>query len=271
MNTRQKLTLGIAAIFMVTLTIVGVTYAYFFTRVENVGDDTTDVTASTATISSINYWEQSATPIELGPNALPGDTAENKLFGAANPNEAAGTFRIALTNTPGAVEFLHSSTEKAITSFNEACYIAGVDTDTTDDSACRIATTYQGEGEDRVPVNASYYDNIVFTLYEADDNGDLIYVDGNGDVVANPEDGTPKLAEDDNKNTFENVKVKYLATVNSEQFLTDASGNVATFTVAAGQTKKFVLKVSYLNKTETGKNNQNLEFDADLTIRVTIK
>ena len=40
MSTRQKLTLGIAAIFMVTLTIIGVTYAYFVTRVNVQGTET---------------------------------------------------------------------------------------------------------------------------------------------------------------------------------------------------------------------------------------
>ena len=53
MNTRQKLTLGIAAIFMVTLTIVGVTYAYFVTRVS--GDITESVNIKTATVGSVEY------------------------------------------------------------------------------------------------------------------------------------------------------------------------------------------------------------------------
>ena len=43
MNTKQKLTLGIAAIFMVTLTIVGVTYAYFVTRVTGTASESVNV------------------------------------------------------------------------------------------------------------------------------------------------------------------------------------------------------------------------------------
>ena len=53
MNTKQKLTLGIAAIFMVTLTIVGVTYAYFVTQVTTETPAAVDV--STANVGSVEY------------------------------------------------------------------------------------------------------------------------------------------------------------------------------------------------------------------------
>ena len=53
MNTKQKLTLGIAAIFMVTLTIVGVTYAYFVTRVT--GTTSESVNVQTATVGALEF------------------------------------------------------------------------------------------------------------------------------------------------------------------------------------------------------------------------
>ena len=53
MNTKQKLTLGIAAIFMVTLTIIGVTYAYFVTRVNTTGTETTAIIKTAEIGSSI--------------------------------------------------------------------------------------------------------------------------------------------------------------------------------------------------------------------------
>lgn len=53
MNTKQKLTLGIAAIFMVTLTIVGVTYAYFVTRVT--GTTAESVNVQTATVGALEF------------------------------------------------------------------------------------------------------------------------------------------------------------------------------------------------------------------------
>lgn len=56
MNTKQKLTLGIAAIFMVTLTIVGVTYAYFVTQVSETSTAKVDVT--TATFGEITFVKE---------------------------------------------------------------------------------------------------------------------------------------------------------------------------------------------------------------------
>ena len=47
MNTKQKLTLGNAAIFMDTLTRVGVTYAYFVTRVNYTQEAEVQVQAAT--------------------------------------------------------------------------------------------------------------------------------------------------------------------------------------------------------------------------------
>ena len=79
MNTRQKLTLGVAAIFMVTLTIVGVTYAYFVTRVT--GALTESAVIETAKIGAIEYVPGNGTSDSITlSNALPGDVKYKTLY-----------------------------------------------------------------------------------------------------------------------------------------------------------------------------------------------
>lgn len=112
MNTKQKLTLGIAAIFMVTLTIVGVTYAYFVTRVND--NNTETVNVQTAKLVALEYAPCDDTEVKLE-NALPG-TKKTLAFAVKNGDAVnSQTFNIVLgTKKPSADsgEFLHAATEK---------------------------------------------------------------------------------------------------------------------------------------------------------------
>ena len=93
MNTKQKLTLGIAAIFMVTLTIIGVTYAYFVTRVNYTGTETTAVIRTAEIGSSINPGDE----IVLD-NAIPGQSVW-KSFAVNTGSEADVPFAIKITTS----------------------------------------------------------------------------------------------------------------------------------------------------------------------------
>lgn len=118
MNTKQKLTLGIAAIFMVTLTIVGVTYAYFVTRVND--NNTETVNVQTAKLVALEYAPCDDTEVKLE-NALPG-TKKTLAFAVKNGDAVNDqTFNITLgTKKPSAEsgEFLHAATEKITSCIN---------------------------------------------------------------------------------------------------------------------------------------------------------
>jgi len=89
MNTKQKLTLGIAAIFMVTLTIVGVTYAYFVTRVNY--EQSATAVIQTASIGA-TFIDGKTTYLK---DAIPGDKAYH-LFAMRNDGETAVTYALGL-------------------------------------------------------------------------------------------------------------------------------------------------------------------------------
>ena len=104
MNTRQKLTLGIAAIFMITLTIVGVTYAYFVTKVNG---NTTDkvINVSTANLG-VEYGDGNGL-VTLA-DALPGDKVY-KVFTVTNSKSSSPVaYKVTLTSSPGGVQFVHT-------------------------------------------------------------------------------------------------------------------------------------------------------------------
>lgn len=93
MNTKEKLTLGIAAIFMVTLAIVGVTYAYFVTRITY--SDSASATIKTANII-VTYGdgngEVALTNVEPGVVTYKGFTVKNE-------SDIAAPYAVVLTST----------------------------------------------------------------------------------------------------------------------------------------------------------------------------
>ena len=116
MNTKQKLTLGIAAIFMVTLTIVGVTYAYFVTRVT--GTTSESVNVQTATVGALefqnctdgNEYAATSTATATLTNVMPGATV-SKAFAVKNADKVnAQDFTVQLTTgvPSGKNQFMHT-------------------------------------------------------------------------------------------------------------------------------------------------------------------
>lgn len=184
MNTKQKLTLGIAAIFMVTLTIIGVTYAYFVTRVNYEG--TTSAIIKTAEIGSSITIDA---PITLE-NALPGATTW-KTFAINTGSDADVPFAIKITtslnvdeavrtenaentswtpnvDTDAYPEFVHTLQADGTTTTT-----TGVTTGFTADSVCYVQDVPAGQ-----TVTDCYkgvrYDNIELTLYRVHSNQSVV-------------------------------------------------------------------------------------------------
>lgn len=258
MNTKQKLTLGIAAIFMVTLTIVGVTYAYFVTRVTTEKEATATITA--AQIGSIEYKEvgDNGKTVSLT-NMIPGDDVEDvvyKSFSVINKGETAGYFDVTLTSSVPELKpsFMHSgvayandttNSEVDKTTLKNACYVADTKNslDTTPTAACFVAD--------------ADYDNIVYTLYELTE-GTL------ADVY------TTTTFNAATKTAVEGASGKVSSTSGAAKVITtkrilipgSAKANTEPYS-----TKNYILKVEYINRNA----NQNVENEAALDITVSIK
>ncbi len=256
MNTKQKLTLGVAAIFMVTLTIVGVTYAYFVTRVTTEKEATATVTA--AQIGSIEYKEVGDTgkTVKLE-NMIPGDNVEDvvyKSFSVINKGETAGYFDITLTPTvpTDKASFMHSGVDYASdatnsevdqTTLKDACYVASTKNslDATPTATCFVAD--------------KDYDNIVYTLYELTE-GTLadVYTTTTFNAATTTQVATGKVSS-----TSDVAKV-----INTARIQIPGSAKANTEPYA---TKNYILKVEYINRNA----NQNVENEAALDITVSIK
>lgn len=93
MNTKEKLTLGIAAIFMITLAIVGVTYAYFVTRITySESASTTIKTANIIVTYGDGNGEVALTDVEPGVVTYKGFTVKNE-------SDIAAPYAVVLTST----------------------------------------------------------------------------------------------------------------------------------------------------------------------------
>lgn len=252
MNTKQKLTLGIAAIFMVTLTIVGVTYAYFVTRVTG---DTTDkeIEVKTATVGSVVYKPGNKVgevddTITLK-KVLPGKVFY-KTFEVDNESTDAGaiaTFDIFMTSaaTQDKAQFVHATD-------TTTCYTA----------TAKPANSKNGETSDATAAcfDAGVYNNVKASLYE--------------------------ITADQFTNTFGKFANDGSAIADEATLLTNevyAEAGVASHTglnvstvstvlkdgieIASGAKKYYVLKVNY----ENVNGNQNIENEAALTLKLSIK
>lgn len=288
MNTRQKLTLGIAAIFMVTLTIVGVTYAYFVTRVTG-ENNTESIDVQTATVGDIVYKDING-PVQFK-NVLPG-TTEYYQFSVANLGEQQQPFALFLTGTPGTGsfettetiggvetpvtytygEFIHtvngSNADTGVTTAVTGCYgqYAKMSAQLTDGDATYRSLCFSD-------AETSKYNNIRISLYELGTT-------------------TPtSISGDSGNKTFElasNVFADFTAatlntatpvTIANDQIMYDGeTGLVARIDIAGGIVRNYVLKVEYLKATVTSGEPatttdliQNAENLAALNIKVDIK
>lgn len=258
MNTKQKLTLGIAAIFMVTLTIVGVTYAYFVTRVTTEKEATATITA--AQIGSIEYKEvgDNGKTVSLT-NMIPGDDVEDvvyKSFSVINKGETAGYFDVTLTSSVPELKpsFMHSGVAYTSDANNSEV------TDADLKAKCYVASAVNSKSTDPAPTTECFvanadYDNIVYTLYELTE-GPLadVYTTTTFNDATTTQVATGKVSS-----TSGAAKV-----INTNRIQIPGSVKANTEPYA---TKNYILKVEYINRNA----NQNVENEAALDITVSIK
>ena len=251
MNTRQKLTLGIAAIFMVTLTIIGVTYAYFVTRVTGSAvEDTVEV--STATLATVKYVDEGDVVefinVQPGVTKYKTFTVSNKAAAGQPPVTAAGAYTIFLENTDGSKEFVKSADGIDV---NTVCYnqaaaeaaalIAEGKTSDTDISDC-----YDGE----------VYDNLYVSLYR---------------VASNPNTGSGS-DELDEAAAEELIGAEGVEVVKSETNLAVTGADAPqlltskTVQIPAETDYHYILKVEYRSVDK----NQSIEQAANVKIKVNI-
>lgn len=247
MNTKQKLTLGIAAIFMVTLTIVGVTYAYFVTRVK--GDITESVKINTASVGSVEYQAGNGTNdyIKLE-KVLPG-TFTYKTFKVVNTTEdkngTPSNYNLVLEATPGAINYVHSTKTDDL---KDTCYVSTASQATTE---C---------------FNGAAYNNIYITLYKiTKEQFEAPALANRADTDTTEITGEATALGTDIKVATKNVLTT--ATVNTTKKTDTLLSNVSIASNAAGNvTDYYALKVEYRSVDA----NQNIENEAALTLKVTI-
>ena len=272
MNTRQKLTLGIAAIFMVTLTIVGVTYAYFVTRVTGETEESVEVT--TATLGNLEYGDGSG--IASLTNALPGTTVY-KSFSVTNKSANPQAFTITLEDVGAEAsaytttidgeevkyaygEFIHGNNGSNEGSGIATCYA---------DNAKR--STEEGADTTNCFVANNLYNNMVVSLYQLDNN--VLVKDTNGNPILDKDgkasiDGTSVLTgytlanaeRDGDDKLVDSQLLKHASKVNVP---VDENTSV---TIPGATVYNYVLKIEYLNQGL----NQNAENLAALSVKVDI-
>ena len=93
MNRRQKITLLIIGIILILLVLIGLTYAYFVTRIN--GSITESVDAKTLKLELV-YGENDPT-IKFGDNVLPGYSV-SKEFSVTNKGSSVDYFSIKMEN-----------------------------------------------------------------------------------------------------------------------------------------------------------------------------
>ena len=235
MNTKQKLTLGIAAIFMVTLTIVGVTYAYFVTRVT--GTTSESVNVQTATVGALEFqnctdageYAPTSTAIAKLENVMPGASV-SKAFAVKNADKVnAQKFNVQLTTgvPNNKNQFMH-------TDDTTGCY---GDLPLSNEAGT-VATCF---------VDGKKYNHIKVELFKADRKCSTT-ADGAAIATLNP---------------------TYSATLGTTyENLTTTQENIAAATNDSTPTyNNYFIKVTY----EDANNNQNIENLAALDLKVDIK
>ncbi len=251
MNTKQKLTLGIAAIFMVTLTIVGVTYAYFVTRVTG---DTTDkeIEVKTATVGSVVYKPGNKVgevddTITLE-KVLPGKVFY-KTFEVDNESTDAGaiaTFDIFMTSaaTQDKAQFVHATD-------TTTCYTA----------TAKPANSKNGETSDATAAcfDAAVYNNVKASLYEITAEQFATFATFANDGSAIADEATLLTNE-----VYAEAGVASHTGLTVSTVSTDLKTDI---NIASGAKKYYVLKVNY----ENVNGNQNIENEAALTLKLSIK
>ena len=94
MNRRQKIIVSITGIFLVLLILVGLTYAYFLTRI-NGNDNEKSISVTTANLE-VEYKDNN--DIITGDNIIPGTTLPEKVFTVTNNGNGTVDYSVGLVN-----------------------------------------------------------------------------------------------------------------------------------------------------------------------------
>lgn len=266
MNTRQKLTLGIAAIFMVTLTIVGVTYAYFVTRVNTAGTETKAV-IKTADIS-VTYNDGNG--VVKMQDVEPGAVAY-KTFTVSNSSEVDTTYNVILTSfyKTDAPKFVHTFAEER-TSVLDTTTDATLITNCYTSAALAADGTVSADATTNCFGGTKYYDNMRVTLQKVTES-----VATANSTLFNTTDGTTTEITAENYTTLttgatalvsDKLAPYYEQAAKPADIKTNYTALAAGQQIAAKKVNYYVLKVEYANNGV----NQNIENDAVVNFRVDI-
>ena len=94
MNRRQKIIVSITGIFLVLLILVGLTYAYFLTRI-NGNDNEKSISVTTANLE-VEYKDNN--DIITGDKIIPGTTLPEKVFTVTNNGNGTVDYSVGLVN-----------------------------------------------------------------------------------------------------------------------------------------------------------------------------
>ena len=286
MNMRQKLTLGIAAIFIVTLTIVGVTYAYFVTRVT--GTFTESVNIKTAEIGSVIYEDGNCTlttgdvcatnDVVSITNVLPGSVTY-KSFRVTNTStsvNAKAQYTITLESWPtqDEAQFVHGTAGNTITGDNNVCYKSTA----VQSTGNTIAGNVESSTATATCFDDDEYNNIYLVLYKVDathyakvlDNGVLDKADpSDSDETTLGVSGPIYGTEPNGAAPIKVAAASGIVTTHATQDLGNAGDKIREIAGGNGtsNTDYYVLKIIYNNINA----NQNIENDAVLSLKVSIK
>ena len=86
MNRRQKIIVSITGIILVSLILIGLTYAYFLTRIDG-NDATKSISVTTANLSLV-YADNSSELITSTEPIIPGEFKSSKTFTVTNNGNA---------------------------------------------------------------------------------------------------------------------------------------------------------------------------------------
>ena len=242
MNTKQKLTLGIAAIFMVTLTIVGVTYAYFVTQVTG------------TTVESVQIKTAS-----LGVSYSEGNAAFN-LTDVLPKQKAYKTFSVVNSDSTSPVTF-SVGYEVKLPAADSVKFISA-----TDPEPCYAADAVDKRATLTDCYSADTYNNVKISFYEYTGNSDI--------TTMSQEQIATAVASSTQVGTTQNVIKATGTTYTAVQKLVNQTidGKVDTNdddVIDANDddvVKNYIVVVEYVD----AEANQNIETTAALTFRMNI-
>ena len=104
MSRKQKIIISVTGIFIVLLILVGLTYAYFLTRI-NGNTNTKSISVSTANLALV-YGDDDGSVIGDGEVIIPGTTFDAKTFTVTNEGNATTDYVVVVEILDGTSTFI---------------------------------------------------------------------------------------------------------------------------------------------------------------------